>query len=118
MAQMNQMQKKFAKTFETELASMDTSENTSTQHSDQNLAQKSGKNHNCKALGPNRMIAEIDYKPYTCILCQEDDNAEKNTLVYATYIGKIRSSLWKFLREINFFIFFSQFYCVKSRTAN
>ena len=88
MAQMNQMQKKFAKTFETELASMDTSENTSTQHSDQNLAQKSGKHHNCKALGPNRLIAEINYKPYTCILCQEDDNAEKNTLVYATYIGK------------------------------
>ena len=93
MAQMNQMQKKFAKTFETELASMDTSENSSTHHSDQNLA--SGKNQNCKAVGPNRLMVEINYKPYTCILCQEDDNCEKNTLVYATYIGKIRVTVWK-----------------------
>ena len=83
MAQMNQMQQRFAKTFETELASMDTTE---INKSDTISNEKSSRNN--QAVGPNKSMPEINTKIYTCILCQEDDCVDRNTLVYATYIGK------------------------------
>ena len=30
----------------------------------------------------------LDAKSYTCILCQEDEQSDENTLVYATYLVK------------------------------
>ena len=85
LAQMNQMQQRFAKTFETELASMDTTE---INKSDTSSKQKSSRN-NFQAVGPKKSMPEIHSKIYTCILCQEDDCVDRNTLVYATYIGKL-----------------------------
>ena len=72
---MNQMQKKFAKTYESELASMEVTETevNKTAETENNELEKSKINSNSIAIGPNRSVPPNNTKMYTCILCQEDD---------------------------------------------
>ena len=80
---MNQMQKKFAKTYESELASMEVTETevNKTAETENNEFEKSKINSNSIAIGPNRSVPPNNTKMYTCILCQEDDTVDRNTLV-------------------------------------
>ena len=85
LAQMNQMQKKFAKTYEKDLASMEVTESevnkTAAETSENNESKKLQINSNSIAIGPNRSVPQNNSKMYTCILCQEDDTVDRNTLV-------------------------------------
>ena len=86
MAQMNQMQKKFAKTHQSELASMDTSE--SSKMNDSSTTSQNPVGIHFKAVGAEKSMPEFENKIHTCILCQEDGDTEdsSNTLVFTTYI--------------------------------
>ena len=88
---MNQMQKKFAKTYENELASMEVTETEVNKTAEtESEFEKSKINSNSIAIGPNRSVPPNNTKMYTCILCQEDDSVERNTLVRALPVSCVR----------------------------
>ena len=62
MAQMNQMQKKFAKTHQTELASMDTNEHVSTNVDPSGL--EIDKKTRYKAIGAEKSMPHVSYKDW------------------------------------------------------
>ena len=66
MAQMNQMQKKFAKTHQTELASMDTNEHVSTSVDPSGL--EIDKKTRYKAIGAEKSMPHVSY--YYFFLCK------------------------------------------------
>ena len=67
MAQMNQMQKKFAKTHQTELASMDTNEHVSTNVDPSGL--EIDKKTRYKAIGAEKSMPHVSYL-YCNFLCK------------------------------------------------
>lgn len=83
MAQMSQMQKKFAKSHQSELDQIKGSNPQRMQESDQeDKSVKAGLSY--RALGANQSLPSCtDDHKHTCILCQEEDS---DPLVFATYI--------------------------------
>ena len=115
LAQMNQMQKKFAKTYEKDLASMEVTESevnkTAAETLENNESKKSQINSNSIAIGPNRSVPQNNSKMYTCILCQEDDTVDRNTLVnYYNQFNFLFSTQFYLIYSI-FFLGLCNFYC-------
>ena len=87
MAQMKQMQKKFADTHNTELASMEVDPKVSQTSTASPALRTSPRKKSFKAIGIQKSAPALANKDHTCILCQEDDQTrEGNTMVFATYV--------------------------------
>lgn len=86
MAQMNQMQKRFAQSHKSELDEMQ----VSSRPEDEKATQYYSKRSEVKAVGVDKSLAKIEAVKFTCILCQEDcctaDGSSEDTLVFATYV--------------------------------
>ena len=88
MAQMNQMQKKFADTHKSELAKMEVVPDSKSEETSTPLAVRtSPRKKNFKVVGNLKSTPQVLTKTHTCILCQEDDTTrDGNTMVFATYV--------------------------------
>ena len=90
MAQMNQMQKKFAATHQSELAGMEVVSNDvkpSQSGSAANAALRSSpRKKSFKAVGNQKSMPQLNTSNHTCILCQEDQSKDNSTMVFATFV--------------------------------
>ena len=88
LAQMNQMQKKFADQHKGELAKMEvvTTESAKPSQESSGAVRSSPRRKSLKVCGNLKSMPHIDTPLITCVLCRQDQNEDDSTMVYATYV--------------------------------